>query len=847
MERRDVWKWGLLTLLVAASLALVLPPGEKINYGIDLMGGTSFVVDIDPAEIEAEILRREGTGITEEQLKSEISNALRDAQERALIVIANRVNEMGTREPIIYPERGSNRIVIQLPGASDEERREAEDIIRRVAFLSFHMVHRDSELLSRSLMEERISLPGFKIIEYEGRPYYEQDQEATREAAALAVDPRRRFPDGKAPLNYMFLLEKVFLDRIKREVYHPICVRQIHEFTGDLLTNARPELSQFGQRYVSLELNNAGAILFHQITRDYGPGGPRNRDSETGYQMAIALDHIVHSAPVINEPIPGGRAQITGSFPGDESHKLAMVLRTGALPAPVRIIERRQVEPSLGIDSRDKGLTAIMAAGIGVLVFMLLYYRMSGLVADLALILNMALLPLGMVLVGGFLGVFLGARAGANPFSLPVLTLPGIAGILLTIGMAVDANVLIYERFREEFKLGKRFGSAIAAGYDRAFVTILDANLTTLLTGVILFIFGSGPIRGFAITLCAGILVSMFTALVFTRMVFKLIGAVSKIETLKMFCLIRETAVNFMDKRKIAAIASLTVIVVSWSMMIWRGVQDPASVFGIDFVSGSSVTLGFEQSQRPDVDAIRAALQDAGLAGAQIQYQKEMDEDKEYLVVNTAFVEGEKTEINDILSPAFPDAKFKVLQQSDIAPQVGAELKMQALKAILIALAGIVIYISFRFQFGFATGAIAALVHDVMATAGLYVLLGGRISLPVVAALLTIVGYSVNDTIVVFDRIREDLRLVRNRTFKDICNLSINQTLGRTILTSLTTLIAVGMLLVLGGGAIRDFALTLCIGVLVGTYSSIFVATPVALWWHGDKKPDLGSSGAVKK
>jgi SecD/SecF fusion protein len=839
MERKDVWKWGLLAVLVAGSLHLALPP-EKINLGIDLMGGTSFVVEIDASEIERDIRRRADGEMTEKMFQSEMENRLRDAQERALTVLANRINELGTREPIIYPERGSQRIVIQLPGASDQERREAEEIIRRVAFLSFHIVHKDSTSLSQRLMDERMALPGYRIVDFDGQPYYERDPGSQ---AGAMPDPRRMFPDGKAPLNHVFLLHKNFMEKAQRELYSPICVRQIHEFTGDLLTDARVELTPLGEPYVSIEFDGRGARLFHDVTRDYGPGGLRNRDSQVGYRLAIALDHVVHSAPEIKDAIAGGRAQITGSFPSDEAYKLAMVLRTGALPAPVKIAERRQVDPALGADAVRKGLLSILVAGLAVVVFMLLFYRLSGMVADIALILNLALLPLGMVLVSGFLGVFLGTRAGGNPFALPVLTLPGIAGILLTIGMAVDANVLIYERFREEFKQGKRFWSAISAGYDRAFVTILDANLTTLLTGVILFVFGSGAIRGFAITLCAGILVSMFTSLVVTRMFFKLIGSGTKLKTLSMGTLFRETAIDFMARRKTAALVSLVVIAASWGLLLTRGLQNPAAVMGIDFVSGSSVTLSFDTEHRPDVESLRRALEQKGVSGPQIQYQREMNEDTEFLVVNTAFVEGaEKTEVRDLLVEAFPEARFAVQEQSDIAPQIGAQMKWQALKAIVIALAGIVLYISMRFQFGFATGAIVALVHDVLATAGIYVLLGGKISLPVVAALLTIVGYSVNDTIVIFDRIREDLRLVRNRSFVDICNLSVNQTLSRTLLTSFTTLLATGLLLWLGGGAIRDFALTLCIGVVVGTYSSIFIATPVMLWWQKDKKPEFGAT-----
>jgi SecD/SecF fusion protein len=465
-----------------------------------------------------------------------------------------------------------------------------------------------------------------------------------------------------------------------------------------------------------------------------------------------------------------------------------------------------------------------------------------GIVANLALILTLVLLPLGMILAAGFLGIFAADVMQRGPVQLPVLTLPGIAGILLTIGMAVDANVLIFERIREESGGGKRLWTAITAGYDRAFVTIIDANLTTLLTGIILFIFGSGPIRGFAVTLCAGILVSMFTALVVTKLLLGLVAKYTKLKELKMLAIIKATNIKFMNMRALAAIFSAIVILGSWAFLISSGMKSPGNVLAVDFTGGYSLTHSVKEEV--EVETLRSALEAAGLSGIHVQYQRELQSGGDsYLQVKTSedLVNGGSPVdvVRDVLA-GYPQGGFVLEQEDKVGGQVGNELKKRAVKSIIMALLGIIVYLWIRFEFGFAVGAIVALAHDVLFTVGVYSLFGRQLSLPIVAALLTIVGYSVNDTIVVFDRIREDIRLVRNKSFKDICNLSINQTLSRTLLTSITTLITVSMLLVFGGGAINDFALALCIGILVGTYSSIFVATPMVLLWYRDRKPDFG-------
>ncbi|HAL91995.1 MAG TPA: protein translocase subunit SecF, partial [Verrucomicrobia bacterium] len=404
------------------------------------------------------------------------------------------------------------------------------------------------------------------------------------------------------------------------------------------------------------------------------------------------------------------------------------------------------------------------------------------------------------------------------------LTLPGIAGIVLTVGMAVDANVLIFERIREEMRTGKRFGAALSAGYDKAFSTIFDSNLTTLLTAVILFWQGSGPVKGFAITLTAGILASMYTAIVVTRMVFEFLEHRDWLHNLKMTQWVKETKIDFMGLRHVAAVLSIVVLAAGAFM----GYQHGRANFGVDFTGGQQLSLDF--SQKADVDALRTAFTGAGIRDAGIQYQRSGAgaEQNEVLAVKVATPE-EGAAVQKVLGEQFAANGFKLIQEDTVGPQVGKELQRSGLIALGLSLLGMIVYITIRFEFSFAIGAVVGLLHNVLITLGVFFLFGRQLTTTSIAALLTVVGYSVNDTIVVFDRIRETRKLRGGRLDKAVVNESINATLSRTLLTSLTTLLSVAMLMVFGGGAIFDFALAIFVGVVAGTYASVFIASPVML------------------
>jgi SecD/SecF fusion protein len=716
MYKNLKWKFVLVTGVIGICLLLFYPPGEKINLGLDLQGGMHLIVRANIDQLP--------------------EDARKDATNRVMETIRNRIDQFGVSEPLIQ-KQGRDRIVIQLPGVTDRDR--ALQIIKQTAHLEFKLV---------------------------------EDDEKKVQAAVK----------GNVPAGY----ELKYLND------EPLLFRKEASLTGDSLVNAMPEQNPSGfYPLVTFSLNAKGSRIFARLTK-----------ANIGKRLAIVLDGNVKSAPVIRSEIPSGRGQIEGQFSWEEAADLALILRTGALPVPINVEEERTVGPTLGRDSIEKGIKAIMFGGILVIGFMAIYYLLAGLIADFALCSNIVII------------------LGALAYFKATLTLPGIAGLILTIGMAVDANVLIFERMREELRRKKPLRPAVAAGYSKAFSTILDANLTTLIIALILFKVGTGPIRGFAVTLSIGILASMFTALVVTRLIFDTLLINKKFNKLHFLQFFKETRIDFLKKRHITYVLSAILVIGGMISFISKG----SANFGIDFTGGALQQIKFEK--KIPLDEIRSIIKDAGVESAQLQRLGESNE----ILIKTD-VDNAKV-VEDSLREK--DSNLEVLRVERVGPAVGKELRQKAVLAVIFALIGMLIYISLRFEFIFAVGAIIALFHDALITVGLLSLFGRQISLPVIAAILTIVGYSINDTIVVFDRIREDAKMLQasKKDFKLIVNAAINETLSRTILTSTTTLIVVAALLMLGGAGIADFAFTLLIGVIIGTYSSIYVASPILVDWH---------------
>ena len=817
MDKNAIWKWIILIGLTAWSIVTVIPFDKKIKLGIDLAGGSRFVLQLDASELPPDVAR--------------------DAKERALEVIRNRVDQLGVAEAAIYTEAG-DRIVVEAPGMQPEQREGWLKTLQRAAFLEFRMVHAKSEEFVDAMMTKGLAPAGYRIVEAtelgRSRKYFKRD--ATKDKEGLTEGQvRERAKNFEPKAGYELLLEETEVSG--QTLYRPHYVSKRRELTGESLSDAGYDYDQVGRPYVTLKFDAKGAKRFGNLTKDYAPGGAQNPSMNTQRQLGIVLDGTLYSAPSIREAIFGGSAQITGNFTLQEAQQLAVVLRAGALPAPLRLIEDRTIDPTLGADSVASGRNATLYGSIAVFAFMILYYRLAGVVACTSLLMNLVLLPLGLIIVAGFFSMIAPQGAGGGAISLPTLTLPGIAGIALTIGMAVDANVLIYERMREEQASGKRFKFMIEAGYDKAFSAIFDSNITTLLSAAILFWQGTGPVRGYAVTLSAGIIVSMYTALIITRMIFDALAQRTSITQLTMMQVVKVTKIDFLKTRNICMALSAILILGSWVAFGMKGAKN----FGVDFTGGSAITYTY--TTQPPIETVRTALEAAGIQNASIQYHKAAATEQqsgsgEFLEVRVGFEQGKQA--TDVILAAFPDAGLSVHKEDSVGPQIGKELQRKAIIATLLSLLGIMIYVSIRFEFPYAMGAMVSLFHDVLMAVGVFCLLGGQLSVSMVAAVLTIIGYSVNDTIVIFDRIRENLRLKPGKKFYDVANDSINQTLGRTILTSFATMLTVVALLVLGGGAIHDFTLVLFLGMVSGVYSTIYIATPVVLMWQGDKKPSEG-------
>ncbi|MFK7777619.1 MAG: protein translocase subunit SecD [Gimesia sp.] len=882
---------------------------DAIRLGIDLAGGSNMVFEVDE-------------GRSEKELSNEVMDQMVGA-------IGRRINPSGTEE-VTVRKVGQNRIEVIVPGADSDDVQRIKSLITRLGSLEFDIVanRRDhATLVSRALEstsrdirdgDGRVIASWRQVIDDE--PFSQDHQ--------MVVRPLT-LKDGTTGEEVLVILEP----------------NEDRRVTGKYLVRARQSSDQNGSPAVSFTFNARGGNLFSQLTS-------KNRPSKDGFErhLAVLLDGKVHSAPSIRDTI-GAEGQITGRFSQKEISDLLNVLNAGALEVPLKSepVSEFSISPLLGSDVQEKGKRAIIIAAMAVIFFMLIYYRFSGLVANICLTLNLLLVM------------------GTMSFIDATFTLPGLAGLVLTIGMAVDANVLIFERIREEKARGSSLRMAINNGFARAFTTIIDANLTTLIVAVVLYIIGTDQIRGFAVTLFIGIVMSMFTALYVGRIIFDIFERKRWISELKMMSVVGHTSIDFLGKKMVAAAFSIVLILIGMGVVITRAEEN----LDIDFTGGTMVTFEFEDKQ--DIDAIRSLLQiefGNSLTLEQLQLSNDPGSDGRYFRLRTTLNDSDASDqsikatdsIRDKLNDAFEESaqklrkvtmsfgEIKKLEGSENSPagaevelsfsgdlktstvdnylkeaiasvsnpdksvkyeripefqlkgisdgekddtagkvtrfkkmnaqfgpdlivddlktalntmqtvmettaildevnsfdsSVASEMQESALLAMLISLIAIVAYVWFRFQrITFGLAAVVALVHDVLVVLGLVAIgaslsstgLGPilglndfKINLPMIAAFLTIVGYSLNDTIVVFDRIRE-VRGKNPALTKTMVNESLNQTLSRTLLTSVTTLIVVLILYTIGGEGIHGFAYCLVLGVIVGTYSSIFIASPVLLW-----------------
>ena len=673
---------------------------------------------------------------------SGISYRRSTALAQSIEVVGRRINELGTTEPTVQ-RQGDDRILVQVPGLQDPQR--LKDLLGQTAKLTFQMVDQ--------------SVPVQEAIN--GRP-----------PAGSSV----LYSNDDPPVPY--LIE----DRII--------------ISGENLVDAQATFDQRTQEpVVSFRFDRQGATRFGQVTQQ-----------NVSRLFAIILDNQVISAPQIREPILGGSGQISGNFDVQSANDLAVLLRAGALPATLTIIEERTVGPSLGADSIAAGEIASAVGALLVIVTMFLVYGRLGLIANIALGANIALIVAVLTMLGA------------------TLTLPGIAGIVLTMGMAVDSNVIIFERVREERAQGRSLVQSFDSGFQRALATVVDANLTTFMVAVILFYMGTGPVRGFAVTLGIGIITTVFTAYTLTRwMVAVWLRRSKPTEFPKglVHYLPLNPRIPFMRWRNVgfafSIVASLLVVGV-------LAVKD--FNYGIDFLGGTMIEVQARDGQADPAD-VRERLGELNLG--EIQVQDFGNEGS--LMIRVGTQQGgdnaEQSVVNLVRADLESDYEFRRVEV--VGPTVSSELAWTGIIGVTLSLIGMLIYIWLRFEWQFGLGAVVSTVHDVIMIVGIYVVLGLEFNLTSIAAILTVVGYSINDTVVIYDRIREMLRRYKKMPMDELIDMALNQTLSRTILTGLTVLVALAALYLFGGDVLSSFVFAIILGVLIGTYSSLFIAGPMLI------------------
>ena len=764
---------------------LLVSSQGRLKLGLDLQGGVSFTLKVDPTGAES---GEKGVGD-----KSNVSPA--DMVNQAIQVMEQRVNQFGVAEPVIRPV-GTLSLEVQLPGEDAANNPDVIDALKKPAKLEFRQVHRTE------------------------RP---AETERERSLRSMPVDPM--LGKDSAISTYEVLTLRDVDSRTGEITINRYYVRKAADATGKIIKSASGRSDDGISFYVDMKFTDEGSKKFGELTAKIAEGNSRSIG-----QLAIVLDGKLQSAPTVREAIRSTGATITGSFSREEAIELANVLNN-PLEFPLITQDVTSVGPSLAKDAQGKSVVASLVAVGLVVFFMVGFYVWGGFIAILGMILN-------LVMILGALAYF-----GAT------ITLPGVAALVLTLGMAVDANILIFERVREEAALGKDRSVALREGYARATWTIIDANLTTLLTALILVFMGSGPIRGFGITLTIGIFTTVFTSLVTCRGLQELAisrGVLTRVFGLPVF---KPTLdIPFLNFARLAFIASWVVIALGLGELAYKGKE----AFGKDFRGGESALVAIAPGAKVDTGKITALATSIGLADTTVTVQTPVGGGEPTLRIETeltkdkskgefanvaAIVGAIKAQQPEVLKDRTASVDKLMLSKEAIGGSVSSELRTNAIWSVVLALLGIGIYVSLRFEAGFGVAAMVATLHDVLMTIALFVFFGGQFNATLIAAILLIIGYSINDTIVVFDRIREELQSNPGRSLRDIIHFAINRTLSRTILTSATVLLCAIALWAFGAGDVRLYGEIFIYGVLTGTFSSIFIASPVFYWWHkGERK-----------
>ncbi|WP_435137642.1 protein translocase subunit SecDF [Formosa sp. A9] len=802
--------------------------------------------------------------MSDDQVKPIISRKIDESIVSAFEVLRKRIDEFGVTSPNIQRLGESGRILVELPGVKDVER--AKKLLQSTAQLEFWDAYKGEQMIpfivqANNVLKEEVKADTdtTEVADAENADSDSQIDELLGEAetdsTSVAANPLldliagQGYQGGPVIAKFREQDKQTVLDYLNRpsvrallpaeqryakfafgmpeknselvDLYALIGNREnVPPLSGAVITNATQQYDQLGKPAVSMQMNGKGAKIWEEMT---------SKAYSQGSQIAIALDDIVYSAPGVHTgPIAGGSSEISGNFTLNEAVDLANVLRAGKLPASADIIQSEVVGPSLGQEAIDSGKISFLIALALVLLWMVFYYGKAGAFADIAMLLNIVLI----------FGVLSGLGA--------VLTLPGIAGIVLTIGMSVDANVLIYERIREEIGNGKGQREAIQDGFSNALSSILDANITTGLTAIILFVFGTGPIKGFATTLLIGIVTSLFTAIFITRLLIDWYvnrGGQLNFSTGITKNLFRNINIEFLKKRKVAYIISGTLLVISIGSLLTNGLDQ-----GVDFVGGRNYQVRFSQAVSPS-ELVPSLSEAFGSADAKTfgnanqvkittkykvnETSAEVDEEIRQSLYNTLQPHLEGISYDEFISD---DAHKTVglMKSYKVSPTIADDIKKESFWAVLGSLIVVFLYILFRFKkWQYSLGAVAAVFHDVIIVLGVFSLtykfmpFNMEIDQAFIAAILTVIGYSLNDTVVVFDRIREYFHEHTGWNLNKVVNVSLSSTLSRTLNTSLTTLVVLLAIFIFGGDSIRGFMFALIVGVIVGTYSSLFIATPI--------------------
>ena len=805
---------------------------------------------ISPESTDAEVIE-----VIRAEAESAISNSFN--------VLRNRIDRFGVTQPNIQKLGNSGRILVELPGVKEPER--VRKLLQGTASLEFWATY-DAAEVEPFLVEANAALAEILAVQEETPAVEEkaeetdvlaqelQQNEAEADAAIMKQNPLFSVlqPSGArgtacigyahyadtAKINKYFSMPQIkslFPPEFKpmwtvkaskwagENIFELVAIKATSRdgkapLDGGVVTDARVQYGNNGSPEVSMSMNAEGANTWARMTKD-----------NIGRQIAIVLDGMVYSYPTVQSEISGGSSQITGDFTVEESEDLANVLKSGKLPAPATIIQEQVVGPSLGAESINAGLISFIIAFCLVLIYMVLFYQGAGLVADVALLVNVLFLFGTLVSFGA------------------VLTLPGIAGLVLTLGMAVDANVIIYERVKEELRAGKGLGKAVHDGYANAYSAIIDGQITTLLTGIVLFVFGSGPVQGFATTLIIGIITSILTSVFITRIIFddRLVkGKNITFDNNLTRNFLQNTHVDFIGKKKIAYIVSGVVIVLSLVSMFTKGFT-----YGVDFTGGRTYVVRFDSNvTAEEVRAAAIAEFDGAVEVKQFGGDSQMKITTQYLVEDEstdadAQVENKlynalkgffakEISFDEFTSPL--DNPNGIISSDKVGPTIANDITRNAIIAVVIALFVIFAYIAVRFKgWTWGLGGVTGLAHTALIVIGFFSIFSGILpfSLDIdqtfIAAILTIIGYAINDTVVIFDRIREYKELHPKADFRQNVNEALNSTLSRTMNTSLTTLVTMLAIAIFGGEVIRGLAVALIVGIVVGTYASIFIATPI--------------------